>query len=93
MGFIVAIKLAVHPLIVYVMLSWLGNFPPTWVYAGVLLAALPSATNVFVIAQQYGVWIERASASVMITTAGSVVSVTALLYAMTNGLLPPDLFP
>ena len=93
MVFIVAIKLAVHPVIVYVLLSWLGNFPPVWVYSGVLLAALPTATNVFVIAQQYGVWVERASASVLITTTASVLSVTALLYAMTNGLLPPDLFP
>jgi hypothetical protein len=93
MIFIVAIKLAVHPVIVYVLLSWLGNFPPVWVYSGVLLAALPTATNVFVIAQQYGVWVERASASVLITTTASVLSVTALLYAMTNGLLPPDLFP
>jgi len=93
MIFIVAIKLAVHPVVVYVLLSWLGNFPPVWVYSGVLLAALPTATNVFVIAQQYGVWVERASASVLITTTGSVVTVTALLYAMTNGLLPPDLFP
>lgn len=93
MIFIVAIKLTVHPVIVYVLLSWLGNFPPVWVYSGVLLAALPTATNVFVIAQQYGVWVERASASVLITTTASVLSVTALLYAMTNGLLPSDLFP
>ncbi|GAB4354743.1 MAG: AEC family transporter [Oricola sp.] len=93
MIFIVAIKLAVHPVAVYLLLSWLGNFPPVWVYSGVLLAALPTATNVFVIAQQYGVWVERASASVLITTTASVLSVTALLYAMTNGLLPPDLFP
>jgi malonate transporter len=93
MVFIVAIKLLVHPLIVYVLLSWLGNFPPVWFYSGVLLAALPTATNVFVIAQQYGVWVERASASVLITTTASVLTVTALLYAMTNGLIPPDLFP
>lgn len=93
MGFIVAIKLVVHPVIVYVLLSWIGDFPATWVYSGVLLAALPTATNVFVIAQQYGVWVERASASVLITTTASVATVTALLYAMTNGLLPPDLFP
>ena len=93
MAFIVAIKLALHPVVVYVLLSWIGDFPATWVYSGVLLAALPTATNVFVIAQQYGVWVERASASVLITTTASVLSVTALLYAMTNGLLPPDLFP
>ncbi|MFZ2100951.1 MAG: AEC family transporter [Oricola sp.] len=93
MAFIVAIKLAIHPVIVYLLLSWIGNFPPIWVYSGVLLAALPTATNVFVIAQQYGVWVERASASVLITTTASVLTVTALLYAMTNGLLPADLFP
>lgn len=93
MVFIVPLKLMLHPVIVYLLLSWLGNFPPTWVYSGVLLAALPTATNVFVIAQQYGVWVERASASVLITTTASVVTVTGLLFAMTNGLLPPDLFP
>jgi malonate transporter and related proteins len=93
MLFIVIIKLMIHPVAVYVLLGWVGNFPETWVYSAVLLAALPTATNVFVIAQQYGVWVERASASVLITTTASVVTVTALLYAMTNGLLPPDLFP
>jgi malonate transporter len=59
----------------------------------VLLAALPTATNVFVIAQQYGVWVERASASVLITTVLSVFTVTGLLYLIKSGLLPPDLFP
>ncbi|TCD13180.1 AEC family transporter [Oricola cellulosilytica] len=93
MIFIVAIKLFVHPVVVYVLLSWLGDFPAVWIFSAVLLAALPSATNVFVIAQQYGVWVERASASVLLTTAASVISVTALLYAMKNGLLSPDLFP
>jgi malonate transporter len=93
MAFIVGIKLIIHPIVVYVLLSWIGNFPDIWMYSAVLLAALPTATNVFVIAQQYGVWIERASASVLITTVASVLTVTGLLYAMTNGLLRPDLFP
>ena len=58
-----------------------------------LLAALPTATNVFVIAQQYGVWIERASASILVTTVVSVLTVTGLLYLIKGGMLPPDLFP
>ncbi|MNL79411.1 Membrane transport protein [compost metagenome] len=58
-----------------------------------LMAALPTATNVFVIAQQYGVWVERASASVLVTTCLSVLTVTGLLYAIQHGILPPDLFP
>ncbi len=90
---IAALKLIVHPLLCYVVLSWIGNFSETWVFSAVLLAALPTATNVFVIAQQYGVWVQRASASVLITTCLSVVTVTGLLYMIRHGILPPDLFP
>lgn len=52
-----------------------------------------TAINVFVIAQQYGVWVQRASASVLITTRFSVVTVTALLYAIRHGILTANLFP
>lgn len=90
---IVPIKLVVHPLIIYCVLSWIGDFPPVWVYSAMLLAALPTATNVFVIAQQYGVWVERASTSILATTVFSIVTVTGLLYLMQIGALPPDLFP
>ncbi len=92
-GPIVLLKLIAHPALCYVALSWIGDFSPVWVYTAVLLAALPTATNVFVIGQQYGVWVERASASILITTVVSVFTVTAILYAITNGLLPADLFP
>lgn len=92
-GVIAFLKLILHPIICYVMLSWIGNYEESWVFSAVLLASLPTATNVFVISQQYGVWMERASASILITTLLSVGTVTALLYAITNGLLPPDLFP
>ncbi len=93
LGFILPIKLLLQPALVYFMLSWTGNFPPAWVYAAVLLAALPTATNVFVLAQQYQVWSERASAAVLATTVTSVVTLTLLLYVITKGTLPPDLFP
>jgi predicted permease len=92
-GFLVPAKLLIHPVIVYVILSWIGDFEPVWVYTAVLLAALPTATNVFVIAQQYGVWVARASSMVIATTVISIFTVTGLLYAITSGVLPPDLFP
>ena len=90
--YITPIKLVLHPLLMYVGLSHVGDFDETWMFAAVLLASLPTATNVYVIAEQYGVWIERASASIMVTTALSVFTVSGLLYAITTGLLPPDLF-
>ena len=90
---IAILKLALHPLLCYVVLSWVGDFSETWIFSAVLLAALPTATNVFVIAQQYHVWVERASASVLLTTCMSIASVTGLLWLIKSGTLPPDLFP
>jgi malonate transporter len=93
LGAIAALKLVLHPALCYVALSWLGNFSEVWVFSAVLLAALPTATNVFVIAQQYSIYVQRASASILLTTLLSVFTVTGLLYAIKSGLLPPDLFP
>ena len=88
-----AVKLVVHPVLVWLLLGWIGDFEPVWVYAAVLLAGLPSATNVFVIAQQYETWVEEASSMVVLTTVLSVFTVTGLLYAISTGLLPVDAFP
>lgn len=93
LSFIVPIKLIAHPIAMYILLSLAGDFDEIWVFTAVLMAALPTATNVFVLAQQYGFWIERASACILITTFLSVFSVSTLLYAITSGLMPPDLFP
>ena len=86
-------KLAIHPLLIWLLLGWIGEFERVWVFSAVLLAALPSATNVFVIAQQYDVWVEEASSMVVVTTVFSIVTVTGLLYAITTGWLPADPFP
>ena len=90
--YLTSLKLVGAPMLAYIIVSHAGDFPDVWIYAAVLLAGLPTATNVFVIAQQYDVWVERASAIVLITTVCSVVTVTTLLYLMTNNILPPDLF-
>lgn len=87
-GYIVPAKLIIHPLVVFLALKAVGGFDPVWVYAAVLLAALPTATNVFVIGQQYGVWQERASATILITTSLSVVTVSVFLIAIKSGFLP-----
>ncbi len=92
-SYLVVTKLLVLPATIYLVLSLAGDFDPIWMYSAVLLAGLPTATNVFVISQQYGVWQERASATVLITTLLSVVTLPVLLYLINAGILPPDLFP
>ena len=93
LGYIVPIKLILHPLLMYLALSYVGSFDSIWVFTAVLMAALPTATNVFVIGQQYGVWVERVSATILVTTILSVFTVSALLYAIKSGSLVPDLIP
>lgn len=91
-AYIVPAKLLLHPLVVYLALEAVGGFDPVWVHSAVLLAALPTATNVFVMSQHYRVWQERASATILITTAASIVTVSAILYLIRSGSLPTHLF-
>lgn len=88
LSYIIPAKLILHPLIVYILMMWLlPDLNQIWLYSAVLLAALPSATNVFVIAQQYDIWQERASSAVVISTLVATLTVTAILYLMLNGLI------
>jgi len=84
---VLSIKLVLHPILVFLLLSWLGGFDPNWVATAVLMSCLPPATNVFVIAQQYGTYVQRASSFVLIGTAVSIVSVTGFIWALTSGFL------
>lgn len=88
LSLLVPIKLLVHPVLIYFILTGFGNFPQMYVQTAVLLAALPAAANVFVIAQQYNVWQERASSAVIVTTVISIFTLPLVLYVLKNG----DLF-
>jgi len=87
LSYLVPIKLLVHPILVFFLVSRIPDVDIVWVHSAVLLAALPSATNVFVIAQQYQVWEERASSAVVMSTLLSVVSVTVLIYMATHQII------
>jgi malonate transporter and related proteins len=82
---IVLVKLILHPLIVSGLLILLGPFPPHWAAAALLLASLPPALNVFVIARQYDTWIEQASAAVLVGTFVSVVTLTTVMWLIKTG--------
>lgn len=85
---ILSVKLLLHPFLIFLLLTWLGGFDPTWIATAVLMSCLPPATNVFVIAQQYGTYVQRASSFVLVGTAVSIVTVTAFIWAITTGFLP-----
>jgi malonate transporter len=85
-------KLVIHPAAVLLLLSILGPFDPIWVYTAVLMAALPPALNVFIMARQYDTWVAQASGSVLFGTFMSVVTLTMTMWLVKTGLLPVTLF-
>ncbi|MCB1882422.1 MAG: AEC family transporter [Geminicoccaceae bacterium] len=72
-------KLVLHPLLVAGIASWLWPMPRATSAPILVLAALPTAATVFVVAGRYGVYAEGASGLVLLTHVLSVVTLTALL--------------
>ena len=84
---VIAIKLLIHPLIVFGLMLLFGPFAQPWAATAVLMAALPPALNVFVIARQNNTWIEPASVAVLIGTFASVVTLTTVMWFIQSGRL------
>jgi len=82
------IKLIVHPVLVFVILTWIGGFDRVWLMTALLMACLPPALNVYVIAQQYHSHVSQALTIVLIGTLVSDVTVTGFLWVITHDMLP-----
>jgi len=79
LGWIVALKLVVHPLLTFALVTYVFAIDPFWAKSAVLLAAMPSAALVFVLAQTYGIYVQRASAAIVATTVLSMLTLSWLL--------------
>lgn len=89
---VVLVKLVAHPLVALVMLSILGPFSEPWIYTAVLMASLPPALNVFIMARQYDTFVEEASSAILLGTALSVVTLTTVMWLVKTHQLPLALF-
>jgi len=77
----------IHPLIVFGLMLEFGPFPQPWAATAVLMAALPPALSVFVIARQHDTWVEPASVAVLIGTFASVITLTSVMWFIQSGRL------
>ncbi|MEO1198383.1 MAG: AEC family transporter [Pseudomonadota bacterium] len=78
-GAMSVLKLFVHPALIYLTLAYGFGIASSTAAIFAVIAAMPVAGNVFVIASQYGVFVRRASASVLVSTLVSVVTVSLAL--------------
>lgn len=81
-AWITGLKLVVHPLLTWIIAVPLLGMAPFWAGSAVLLAALPTGALVFTLAQNYGIYVQRASAATLITTIVSVITVPIVLIVM-----------
>ena len=78
-GWLTFCKLVLHPLAVAICALLI--FPVEPYAAGVMVAAaaLPVAGNVYILAQHYGVAPQRVSAAILVSTAASILTVSAVI--------------
>jgi hypothetical protein len=84
MAWVTLCKLVLQPLATWVLAVPVLGMDRFWAGSCVLLAALPTGALAFTLAQNYGVYVRRASTATLVTTVISVLTVSAVLL-----LVPP----
>ena len=77
-----ALKLMVHPFIVWVLAFHVLEMPPVFAAVAVLFASLPTGVNAYLVAARYGTGESASSSVVSLTTVASVVTVTFWLWVI-----------
>ncbi len=78
-GLATLIKLLVQPLLAAVVLPYFIDLKSVAGQAALVMASLPTAANAFVLAKQFDIQVEQNTASVLLSTGFSVLTVSALL--------------
>ena len=73
------LKLIAQPLFTFILATEVFYLSPFWSASVVILSAMPVGSTAYLIGQQYGVAERVSSATVAVSTAGSVVTLTALM--------------
>jgi malonate transporter and related proteins len=72
-------KLALHPLAVTFAATQIFTVPPFTAAVMIAAAAMPTAGNVYILAQHYGIAPLRVSSTILISTAASVLTLTYVI--------------
>ena len=78
-GWLVFVKLLAQPLVTWWLAVAVFDLDFETTRGVVLIAALPTGALAFVVAQKYGIFVQRGSAAILVSTVLSVVTVSALL--------------
>ncbi len=86
MPLVAGMKTLVQPALAFVALSlFVPEIDPLWRDVALMMAALPTASNAFILASQYKAYIEGSSTAVLITTIISAITIPLLIYIIQHG--------
>ena len=77
-GWVVLLKLIVHPLVTWLLIVTLIPLEPFWEMSVIVLAALPTGAIGFLLATRYGIYVQRSSAIILVSTILSVATLSAI---------------
>lgn len=76
LALIVALKLVVHPLAVWLLASQVFGLPPLWTAVATVLASCPAGVNAYLFAERHRVGMALASGAIAVTTVISIASIS-----------------
>lgn len=79
-------KLVVHPIIAWLLITYVFGLSGLWGAVALLMSALPLGATVFVLAQRYNVYVARSSSLTLVSTALSTITLSALIPYLVAGL-------
>ena len=82
LGTVSAIKIFLHPTVAFLAVWLFVSADHIWLQVAIMMAALPTATNAFILARQYNTYVAGAGAAVITTTAVSVITIPILVYVL-----------
>jgi predicted permease len=85
---VAGMKVFVQPALALLVVGMVPGIDPTWLHVAVMMAALPTASNAFILASQYRAYVEGSSTAVIVTTALSAITIPAIIYFIKTGILP-----
>jgi predicted permease len=87
MTVLIAMKMLLMPILVFLALHYLISVPPLWAKIAVLLAAMPTGANAFLFAHRNEESVPAVSAAIALGTGLAAITVSILLYLMdTSGI-------
>ena len=76
---LIFIKLIIHPVIAWILVTYIFSLDPKWAAITIILAPLPPATTCFVLAQRYDTCVSQTASMIILSTLYSIITLPIVL--------------